>query len=230
MARSVEVAGIRLVWHTLVPGRPPHGLGLFVPENPNDVLESFTDEEFVESDERMPYFSTLWPSAESLTRELLRVPEAWNGQRVLDLGCGVGAVGLAAARRGAAVTFLDWEPRALEITRRSVAALDIPDAEYVAADWREYAPDLPFEKILAADVLYEARNIPGVARFLGKALRPGGEAWIADPGRNHAKDFPVAARASGLTVLDPFVLPALDHGHQVTVLRVQRPRESMSAK
>ncbi|MCA9321551.1 MAG: methyltransferase, partial [Planctomycetes bacterium] len=34
--------------------------------------------------------------------------------RVLDLGCGVGAVGLAAARRGARVSFFDWEERAAD--------------------------------------------------------------------------------------------------------------------
>lgn len=44
-----------------------------------------------------------------------------NGQRVLDLGCGTGALTLSAARKGAAVKGIDVNPQMLEIARRKAA-------------------------------------------------------------------------------------------------------------
>ena len=152
----------------------------------------------MKSDERMPYFATLWPSAESLCNAILDGP-SWQGLRVLDLGCGIGAVGLAAAFRQARVSLLDWEPRAIEIARFSAKALGLGLEFALAGDWRDEDLALPkFDRILGADVLYEDRNVPAVAQFLQRFLKPSGQAWIADPGRQCAAAFPQALQALGL--------------------------------
>ncbi len=51
----------------------------------------------------------------------------------------------------------------------------------VSGDWRSPPRLPPFDLILAADVLYEARSLPAVATFFRGHLAPGGEAWLADP-------------------------------------------------
>jgi predicted nicotinamide N-methyase len=43
--------------------------------------------------------------------------------------------------------------------------------------------------VIAADVLYEPRNGPALLRTLERVVAPGGEAWIADPGRPPAAAF-----------------------------------------
>ena len=190
------VEGMELRWERLHPGRPPHGLGLFVPARPNSILQAFTEEEAVATDDRLPYFATLWPAAVALSRKILDGPSL-AGLRVLDLGCGLGAVGIAAAQRGANVVFLDWEPRALAVVEQSIRALGL-SADFIAADWRE-PPDLGrFPRIYAADVLYEDRNLPAVAAFVREHLTPDGEAWIADPGRRCAGDFTPHVGEAGL--------------------------------
>src|SRR5439155_268940 len=148
-------------------------------------------EEFERSDERMPYFSAVWPSAESLVARILDGPDL-IGYRTLDLGCGLGPCGFAAACRGASVTFFDWEPRALELVAASAARGGWPEGvfELLVGDWREPPPLDRFDLILAADVLYERRNAPAVARFLSSHLKPGAEAWVADQGRPQAVPFP----------------------------------------
>ena len=232
------IAGLRLKWqeiHALEGATGPGGesVGLWVLDDPDAMLDALTQEEFDRTDERMPYFAMVWPSADSLVAAVLAGPRL-GGQHVLDLGCGLGACGLAAARRGARVTFFDWEPRALEIVAASASRQNVSTAgadglprplgpfDFVAGDWREPPPLGPFDLILGADLLYEARNAPAVASFLARHLKPGAEAWIADPGRPQAEPFVALAAAAGLQSLGRELLPPRAHGGTIALLRLTR--------
>ncbi|HZR98602.1 MAG TPA: class I SAM-dependent methyltransferase [Chloroflexota bacterium] len=230
-ARPV-IAGIPLRWREFeAPGRgagtaagAAPAFGVWVPDCDLDaLLAPLTQEEFARSDERMPYFGAIWPAAEALVARLLAGPSL-EGTHALDLGCGLGACGFAAARQGARVTFFDWEPRALEIVAASARAQAAPADQFVfvVGDWREPPPCGPFDLILGADVLYEARNGPAVAAFLARHLAPGGEGWLADPGRPHAHTFPALAAQEGLAIVgrEPLTLQATGAG--VTLLRLSR--------
>jgi 2-polyprenyl-3-methyl-5-hydroxy-6-metoxy-1,4-benzoquinol methylase len=217
------VAGLRLSWRQL--GHDPAtSFGLWVLDDPDAMLDDLTQEEFDRTDERMPYFALVWPSADALVARVLAGPRL-DGQRVLDLGCGLGACGLAAARLGAAVTFFDWEPRAIEIVRASAVRQPTPAVPfaYAVGDWRQPPPLGQFDLILGADVLYEQRNAPAVAAFLAGHLKPGAEAWIADPGRSQAGPFPALAATVGLTIPDEETVPAPGEASPITILRVHRP-------
>ncbi len=198
--------------------------GLWVPESDLDALVAeITQEEFERSDERLPYFGTIWPAAEALAAEVLAGPRL-DEKRALDLGCGLGLCGFAAACQGARVTFFDWEPRALAIVAASARRPGQPAASFafVVGDWRQPPPLGPFDLILGADLLYERRNGPAVAAFLARHLAPGGEAWIADPGRPHATSFPSLAQAEGLELVHSEVLPPCAGDRAITLWRFRR--------
>src|SRR5689334_23400419 len=63
---------------------------LLMPANADDLIR---EEDFVR-DERLPYWADLWPSARILAEELTVM--RLGGQRVLELGCGLGLVALGA--------------------------------------------------------------------------------------------------------------------------------------
>jgi SAM-dependent methyltransferase len=242
------VAGLRLKWRTLPgPDGDAPAFGLWVLDDPDATLDAMTQEEFDRTDERMPYFAMVWASAESLVAEILAGPRL-DSLHVLDLGCGLGPCGFAAAHHGALVTFFDWEPRALEIVAASASRQPEPLAprpplpragegetggeagasrrfQFVVGDWRRPPPFGPFDLILGADVLYERRNAPAVAAFLARHLKPGAEAWIADPGRPQAGPFPTLAAEEGLELLGHEVLPSREDGTEITLLRVRRPAD-----
>lgn len=198
--------------------------GIWAPVDPDALLDQITEAEYHANDERMPYFGAVWPSAESLVARLLSGPPL-DGVELLDLGCGLGPCGFAAAKRGARVTFIDWEPRALEIVEQSALAQEAPlsQFDFIVADWRKPPRMSPFDRILGADVLYEERNSPGVASFLVNHLKPGAEAWITDPNRPHARRFPALAQQAGLEFLGGEILPAMAHKIDVTMLRLRKP-------
>jgi predicted nicotinamide N-methyase len=133
----------------------------------------------------MPYWAELWPSGLALARAL---PDDLAGKAVVELGCGLGVPSLVAASRGAKVTAIDWAADAIELMRenatRNGLALDA-----LRADWRSFYGS--FDLALAADVLYEERNVEPLLELLPR-LAP--EVWLAEPGRPHARAFLERAR------------------------------------
>jgi predicted nicotinamide N-methyase len=137
----------------------------------------------------MPYWAELWPAGLALANAL---PERLDGLRVAELGCGLGVPSLVAAARGANVTAVDWAAEAIDLLRDNAARNGLVVAG-VAADWRAFGG--AYDLVLAADVLYEARNVGPLVELL-PTLAP--EVLIAEPGRPYAAEFLEAVRDSWL--------------------------------
>jgi predicted nicotinamide N-methyase len=153
---------------------------------PVDFEELLTDEAF-EREELLPYWAHLWRSAVGLAEEL--APRSLGGMRVLELGCGLGLPSIVAARAGARVTATDWSPPALAATAANATRNDA-SVETLRCAWER--PDAivaraPWDLVIAADVLYERRNVDLLLELLPR-LRPR-EVLIADPGRVVAETF-----------------------------------------
>jgi predicted nicotinamide N-methyase len=150
--------------------------------------EALLDEKAFAEDEFMPYWAELWPAGLALAHAL---PERLDGVRVVELGCGLGVPSLVAAARGADVTAVDWAAEAVGLLRENATRNDLTVAA-VHADWRSFDGD--FDLALAADVLYEARNVEPLVRLLPQ-LAP--EALVALAGRPYEDEFlrQVAAEA-----------------------------------
>ena len=153
--------------------------------------EALLDEEAFEREEFLPYWAEVWPSGVALARHVSRLPLA--GRRVLELGCGLALPSIAAAVAGADVLASDWAPDAIalvaENARRNGARL-----ETALVSWSRPGPLVaraPFDLVLAADVLYERRDVPLLLDLLP---RLGSEILLADPGRPAAAGFLAAAR------------------------------------
>jgi len=173
-----------------VGGRP---IQLLMPANADDLIR---EEDFVR-DERLPYWADLWPSARILADELTVMRLA--GQRVLELGCGLGLVAIGAALAGAEVTATDYYDDALEFAAFNVAEATGRTIATRMVNWVEMPADLGrFDVVLASDVLYEHRYAALVANAIATTLVRGGEAIVADPGRVALREFLDECEARGL--------------------------------
>jgi predicted nicotinamide N-methyase len=177
-ADAAVLAGFDLVEERVAAGAVE--LTIARPRSAEDLI----DEEEYEHDERLPYWAELWPSGRALADALAAVPLA--GARVLELGCGLGLPAIVARAGGAEVLATDWYPEALAFARANarIAGLGL---ETAIVDWRDPPPALmdraPFDLVIAADVLYEARNVDALLGLLPRLVAPAGGAWIADPRR-----------------------------------------------
>lgn len=166
---------------------------LLSPANADDLI---SEDDYVE-DERLPYWADLWPSAQILANEvaLMRL----GGQRVLELGCGLGVVALGAAMAGAEVTATDYYDDALLFAALNVHAATGKSIATRMVNWVAMPEDLgKFDVVLASDVLYEHRYAAMVADAIAKTLVRGGEAIVADPGRIALEEFLEECRDRGL--------------------------------
>lgn len=161
-------------------------LPLRVPEDPEALL----DEEAFAQDEFMPYWAEMWPSGLALADALTEARP--RPERVLELGCGIGIPSLVAALDGAQVVATDWADDAIELLRDNAERLGARlDARVWS--WADDPAGLTGDLVLAADVLYETRNAEPLLAALEAVVAPGGEAWVADPGRASAPAFFEAA-------------------------------------
>jgi len=134
----------------------------------------------------VPYWSVLWRSGVALAQELDDAELA--GKRIVELGCGLAVPSIVAARGGAEVLATDMDDEALPLVERNAEANGVR-LETAAADWTDAEALVqrgPFDLALAADVLYERRNVALMLELLPR-LAP--EAWLADPGRPAAEPF-----------------------------------------
>jgi len=166
---------------------------LLSPANADDLI---SEDDYV-ADERLPYWADLWPSAQILANEvaLMRL----GGQRVLELGCGLGVVALGAAMAGGEVTATDYYDDALLFAALNVHAATGKSIATRMVNWVAMPEDLgKFDVVLASDVLYEHRYAAMVADAIAKTLVRGGEAIVADPGRIALEEFLEECRDRGL--------------------------------
>ena len=83
-----------------------------------------------------------------------------SGKRVLDLGCGVGPIGIAAARRGAAsVTMTDVNLLAVAAARENIVRTETPNATAVASDLYGAIHDQRFDVVLCNPPFHAGQRV-----------------------------------------------------------------------
>ena len=163
------------------------------------------DDAAADPEQNLPYWAELWPSGIALAAQITCEPGIVRGKRVLELGCGLGVTAIAALKAGADLLITDYSPEAL-----ALSALNILDQLGMAPrslqiNWREpssplHATRAAFPIVLAADVLYERRDIEPLLALVESVVAPGGDLWLAEPGRPAAAQFLESILAGGWTV------------------------------
>jgi len=156
--------------------------------------EALLDEQAFEREEFLPYWAELWASGLALARAVAE--RDVSALSVLELGCGLALPSLAAALGGAQVLATDWSPDAVTLLRENARRneLELETAVVAWAQPGELVARAPWDIVLAADVLYERRNVDELLALLPRL--DAREVLVMDPGRPHAKSF--FERAAGL--------------------------------
>jgi 2-polyprenyl-3-methyl-5-hydroxy-6-metoxy-1,4-benzoquinol methylase len=122
-----------------------------------------------------------------ITRHWLEAIGLYPGMRILDVGSGVGDMGLLLGSVGGPdveIIGIDLDESALAIARHRAAEQGFHQIRFQVSDFREYEPDRPFDAIIGRSVLIHQPDPVAALKSLVRYLRPAGiiafqEPWFA---------------------------------------------------
>jgi predicted nicotinamide N-methyase len=145
-----------------------------------------------------PLFGLLWPSALQLASWMARRPLI-DGERILEVGCGLGLASLVSHRRGSQVTASDCHPLVPSFLAANVDLNGLPPLPYRHGNWSlQSDADVPgwspsvqgrFDVIMGSDVLYERDQDGKLSHFIERHAMPSAKVLIVDPNRGNRAAF-----------------------------------------
>ena len=141
------------------------------------------------TDERIPYWSELWPCAIAMAEYLQQNAELTANKSVLELGCGAGLAGLSAHATGGRVVFTDYLQDALDFAGFNWRLNFPSEADTRLLDWRNPDPGLAADVVLGADIAYEERAFEPILSALQVLTKPGGVVLVTEENRFYARGF-----------------------------------------
>ena len=119
-----------------------------------------------------------------LTDRLLAFARVGAGQRVLDVGSGVGHVSELIAKRvgtGGTVTAIDRDAQALERARERFAADDLRQIQCIATELADFVPTFRFDAIVGRFVWLFLPDPVAALAHVARWVRPGGMLAFQEP-------------------------------------------------
>jgi 16S rRNA (guanine1207-N2)-methyltransferase len=116
------------------------------------------------------------------SRAMLEVADVRPGDKVLDLGCGGGAVGCLASQqcgRAGAVTFVDSSVRAMRLSELNATANGVTNATFVTSSTLAELPTGGFDAVLANPPYFANSEVGRLFIHTAReVLRPGGRFYF----------------------------------------------------
>jgi predicted nicotinamide N-methyase len=167
-----------------------------------------------------PVWMITWPAALGLAEHLVLNEEVAD-RRVLELGCGTAAPGIALERTGASVVCTDYDPLALAMAGHNAGLNGCRALETHLLDW--YGADFAggFDLVIGSEIVYFEKSFSPLLSVLLKYTSSGGRVILSDQGRPQMKPFLDMCRRAGFEheqQLQTVHLPDVSQQIRVTTL------------
>jgi predicted nicotinamide N-methyase len=136
----------------------------------------------------LPFWAKIWEASLLLAYFLGKQPVVL-GQRILEIGAGIGVVGVYAALCGHRITVTDINEDALLFARANALLNGVPNMEVRRLDWRNNDSHESYESIVGSEVVYDRESYPALVRFLLDSITPNGMIFLAKNAQLNAPKF-----------------------------------------
>jgi predicted nicotinamide N-methyase len=125
-----------------------------------------------------PFWMKVWEASLVLADHLVRM-KIDNGKEILEIGAGMGVVGLTLGAFGHKVTITDYEDDALALLRMNVEHNGLDNVSVRKLDWN--SPDLTrkYDIICGSELVYKKEFIGPIINLFRNYLEPDGTVFLA---------------------------------------------------
>lgn len=109
---------------------------------------------------------------------------SFNNYRVLDIGCGVGALSFYLASKGAVVDGIDISSRAISICNAYKKEANIKNVHFINADVENLDAPNKYDLIICSEVIEHVNNDVGLLRSAKRLLKPKGLILLSTPSKS----------------------------------------------
>jgi predicted nicotinamide N-methyase len=140
-------------------------------------------------DERIPYWTELWPAAMALSEFIAENESMFKDKSAIELGSGLALPSIVASQFVSTILISDYLEDALIYAKKNVTLNKIENAHFKLLDWRELSNNFKYDIILASDIAYEKRFFSQIPEALKKLMHQESIVLLSEPGRVFAKEF-----------------------------------------
>jgi 16S rRNA G1207 methylase RsmC len=150
-----------------------------------------TIEPFIDEDDPLrnfPLWSKIWEASLLLAAKMAE-RSVRPGERLIELGAGLGVAGLVASAFGHDLTITEYDPHALAFLEANRLVNQCTTARIRRLDWNQVEPADRFDVILGSELIYKEEDFEVMRTLLCALLNPGGEVLLAGEMRQTNKAF-----------------------------------------
>jgi predicted nicotinamide N-methyase len=149
-------------------------------------LEPFIDAEDVFN--AFPLWTKIWEASLALANRIAGLPPQ-HGQRWLELGAGLGVVGVVAAAFQHEITITEYDRHALDFIHANAHLNGCTPNEIRRLDWSQPDLDTRFDRIVGSELIYNENSFPALRTLFLSLLKPDGEILLAGEVRQTSAPF-----------------------------------------
>jgi predicted nicotinamide N-methyase len=141
-------------------------------------------------DERIPYWTEIWPSALAMSKFILENAELIKGKKIIEIGAGLGLPSIVASKLCKEIVITDYLEDALTFAEKNAKMNDCNNMKFQVLDWRNILmSNQKYDIILASDVAYEKRFFDELPTAFLNLMHDQSIVLFTEPGRQFTENF-----------------------------------------
>ena len=149
-------------------------------------LETFIDPRDIFHD--FPLWIKIW-EASIILADYFAGLKAEPEKKFLEIGCGVGLVGIVASAFGHHVTATEYNPDALNFARANAILNKASNIEIKELNWNKPQLKGSFDTIIGSEIIYKESDYQPISNLFKTYLKNGGEIILAERIRKTSMEF-----------------------------------------